>query len=239
MRQVHSLLGPLWVHDLDWVGVTIEGQNWWDQQLQPYIDETASADAWAIDIGASIGWFTLYLAEKFAHVISVEAHPQTFEILERNIADRGWQDRVTTILAAAYDREGWAMTLASSAMSGFEVQDDITKIGCPSSILFVPNHFGPGVTQTKILDAIVPPEAPIALIKSDAQGCDLRALRGLRNTILRCRPRILFEWEWGPATWHGDDWADCLRFLEAVGYKPPTQLKAGLGDFVTDPKEKR
>jgi hypothetical protein len=69
------------------------------------------------------------------------------------------------------------------------------------------------------LDTILDPSRPISLIKIDAQGCDLRALVGLRETIERWHPPILFEWEANLAALHGDDWWDVGEFFGGISGK--------------------
>lgn len=47
--------------------------------------------------------------------------------------------------------------------------------------------------RTVPLDAIIPEDCRIDLIKIDVEGAQLQVLRGAANTIKRCRPYIVFE----------------------------------------------
>lgn len=60
-----------------------------------------------IDCGSNIGLSTLYFKTIYpeAHVIGFEAHPHTFEILEKNIKDNSLEN-VTAHNVAVYDRVG-------------------------------------------------------------------------------------------------------------------------------------
>jgi FkbM family methyltransferase len=51
------------------------------------------------------------------------------------------------------------------------------------------------------LDDLVPPDAPVRLVKIDVEGAELQVLRGAEATLRRCRPYVVFE--------HGRGAADC------------------------------
>lgn len=246
-RQVVSpYVGPIWVWS-DSAGNCIEAGAWWDQQIQPWIDGVVDPVAWAIDLGASIGWFTIYMAGLFKHVLSVEAHPQTFTLLQRNLAERGLQN-VTAINVAAYDRET-TLSLMPASIVGFTVTEDLGDCLGASSVAFGPAAWFEATGQLALLrdltlevparpiDAFVPPDAHVALIKCDVQGCDLRALVGLEQTIRRCRPRILWEVEHGIIGLHGDTQETYKDFFDRMGYSV-TRVRDDLFDYVSDPIER-
>jgi FkbM family methyltransferase len=237
MRLVQSRTeGAFWVWDQDHQGVVIESGTWWDEQIRSAIDQAAAPAKWAIDIGASIGWFTCYMAKSFARVVSVEAHPGTFEILTRNVREvRGLDEsRVLLLQGAAYDR-AQGMRLATGGMVGWPMPDDLNQTPSASSIAFIPSLDIEPLVQTLVLDESIPEDAPVGLVKVDAQGCDLRALRGLRKTLARCRPRVIFEFEQTLSSWHGDAWDDYLEFFKRAGYGAPQVVPGGSIDFVVDP----
>lgn len=230
-RLVQTCQGPFHVWSQDQVGHVIgDGTTFWDWQLRPAIDAAAARqpEGWAIDLGAAFGWFTVYLAERFAHVLAVEASPETFQILQQNLRDHALSN-VQAINWVAYDvRQDF--TLVSDAMIGWPIHP-LDEEPNASSIAFWPTdrgiHGGP-------LDPFVLPW-PVALIKVDVQGCDLRAMKGLTQTIDRCRPTILFEYESGPSLWHGDTWDDYCDFLRSHRYRW-TELPAS--NYWAEPEER-
>lgn len=236
MREVTSKhFGHLWVWS-DHVGHFIETGAWWDQQIQPSIDGAVNKDAWALDLGANIGWFTIYMAGLFKHVLSVEAHPQTFELLRRNITERGLTN-VTMVNQAAYDRSV-VLNLAPTRYVGFVVTPDLKDCTGASSVAFgpdVPNELGVSI-QGGPIDDLIPPDVQVACVKCDVQGADLRALMGLRKTIDRCRPRLIWEVEHGQMPVHGDTQQTYTQFFVDIGYTV-TRIRADLWDYVSDPKE--
>lgn len=48
-----------------------------------------------VDVGASLGSFSLYAAQQGAKVFAFEPAPASFEILSQNIRLNGWQDRIS------------------------------------------------------------------------------------------------------------------------------------------------
>jgi tRNA/tmRNA/rRNA uracil-C5-methylase (TrmA/RlmC/RlmD family) len=102
MRTVTGPWGSFRAWDHDILGNAIAKGEFWDQQIQSAIDE-ADPTGWAIDLGANIGWFTVYMAKRFAHVLAVEAHPGTYKLLVENVTSHEVTHKVTTIGGAAYD----------------------------------------------------------------------------------------------------------------------------------------
>jgi FkbM family methyltransferase len=237
MKQVETLEGSFWVWDQDHQGQVIEAQGWWDGHLKPFIDEVASKERWAIDVGASIGWFTRYFAKKFRGVVAVEAHPGTYKILEMNTEGRG----VVLLQGAAYDGRVLDLVQAPDSWLGWTSGD---PEHCPntSSLAFVRSAdlTGNGTskvrTRTVHLDSAIDSILPVGLIKLDTQGCDLRALFGLSQTIALHRPRIIFEFERAAASWHGDTWEDYAGFFAERDYSI-RHVREDVVDWVADPKE--
>ncbi len=199
-----TLLGPFTVYDHGTITRALQEGQWWDDHLKPILDEADPGVA--IDIGAHVGWFTIYLAQRHAQVIAVEPYPSSFALLRANVARRpGLAHIIQTWPVAAYDR---VSTLR------FDARNDPTDAG---GFGFTPTEVtGPSVAGMALDPYLT--QAGVTVIKCDAQGADLRALKGLEQTIRRCRPLIIFEWEEGMAAWQGDRWQDYLDFFERLNY---------------------
>lgn len=229
-----TILGPLHCY-VDPVGSALVSGAWRDQQIQSALDE-ADPEGWALDLGAHVGWFTIYLAQRHRRVLAVEAHPVTYRMLLENVTACGVADRVVCLQVAAFDRPG-SMTLVDPAWIGWPIPDPLTLEDCPhpASIAFVPTtQPAPLVVSGIPLDVYFPEGARVSLIKVDVQGCDLRALEGLRRTITRDRPLIVFEFEESASAWQGDTWEDYLRFFGGLNYSV-TRVREDLWDFVGRP----
>lgn len=74
------------------------------------------------------------------------------------------------------------------------------------------------------LDDLVPPDAPVRLVKIDVEGAELQVLRGACALLRRCRPYVVFEHGRGAADCYGttpgqvfDLLADCGLRISVMG----------------------
>ena len=217
MRHIDTVQGYIWTHDQDQVGAVCAGMQFWDWQVIPAIDRALAIygpHRAAIDLGAAFGWFTVYLAPRFRWVYAAEMHPQTFQLLQHNIEERDLRN-VLIYNVAAYDRET-RLDLATGEELGWPVPENLNDTPNPCSIAVMPGRGGSIIA--KPFDLLVPRRPPVGFVKCDVQGCDLLALRGLDRTLIADRPVVAFEWESGPAAWHGTHWPDVLTFFQDLNY---------------------
>lgn len=231
-------LGRFWVWP-DSVGRDLQRGGFWDEHLRPAMD-AADPSGWALDLGASTGWFTVYLARRFAHVLAVEAHPTTYRLLLQTLAMNHLLGGgvVTPMWVAAYDRPA-TLRMATEAEIGWTLPSYVHLDGavCASGVAFRPDGIQPDHLQVAALpvDDLVPPTARVTLIKVDVQGCDLRALHGLSKTIARCRPPVLFEYEAISQDWHGDGLEAYLAFFAEREYTV-AQVHPSFQDYLAVPR---
>ena len=216
--------------DHDLVLATIRKTGYWDKHLLAIFEANIDKESIVIDVGAHCGFFSVFLAKKVRKVYSIEPQPYIFSILERNISLNNCQN-IQALNIAAYDSE----TTLSIAPQKEQIVPMPTKDGqidydrCPNSagLALSPR---PGDIRGARMDDVIPKDEPVSFIKCDAQGADLRALKGAANIIQRCRPTILFEFEEMLAKIYGDTWSDYETYFERMGYKlepvhnPMTQL---------------
>lgn len=206
MKILNTLLGTFCVPDQGVITRALEAGQWWDRHLKPLIDRAEPGVA--LDLGAHVGWFSVYLAQLGYSVLALEPHPTTFGMLQENLLRNRTRLSVTAWPLAAYDQ---------TVQLGLDVQNDLSDVGGYS---YTDRCYGTGLQVVGVaLDDYCPPDRTVTLIKSDCQGADLRALKGLERTIRRCRPLIVFEWEETMAGWHGDSWEDYLKFFDGLHYQ--------------------
>ncbi len=164
-----------------------------------------------VDIGANIGYLTMLLASLVAPsglVVAVEPNPENIKLLEASRRVNGF-DHVLVIQAAA-GRQTALLALNVSYSNGMtgELPSDLDAI------------FASHPVPCFALDAILPKDRPINLVKIDTEGAELNALIGLSETIDRDRPVIVSEFSPGalPGTSHCTG-PDYLRYLIGKGYR--------------------
>lgn len=123
------------------------------------------ADGIVIDIGASVGMYTLLAASRWSHarVHAVEPAPDTYELLVQNVKANGLDGRVTCHQAAVTGRSGTA-ALSIAATSACDSLLPTPGDGCCAEV----------VVRTMSLDdlfALLPPFGGVHL-KVDAEGSE-------------------------------------------------------------------
>lgn len=226
--DLDTQLGQFRVYAEGTVTRALQAGQWWDAHLKPHIDEASDRGGDAVDVGAHVGWFTRYLAQRFRAVYACEPWPASFALLQHNLrmaGGRGVYDDAQLWPVAAYNQQ---------CALGFSPANDLTDAG---TFAFCPLPGAPsGMVVGLALDAYLPADAPVSLIKCDAQGADLRALQGMEKTIRRCRPLILFEWEEAMARVQDSTWDDYLAFFDRLGYQEPERVSPGFWDYCARPK---
>lgn len=147
-------------------------------------DKFISPDDVVLDIGASIGSFTLFMAKRAAHVYAFEPIPQIYEFLQHNTRKHR---NVSCLPWALSDRSDEKTMVVPRYKWGQECWYDAC-IKTPQST--------PGLREFKVVSrtldsfTLLP---RIDFIKCDVNGHELEMLRGASNTIRRDHPAILME----------------------------------------------
>jgi FkbM family methyltransferase len=153
-----------------------------DQETLTVLQAVLQSDSNAIDIGCNRGSILLEmlrLAPEGQH-FAFEPIPRLYRRL------RGQFPQVDCRQVALSDAAGTVTFNYFQDMDGFSgiVRREIGR--------------DPGVVEelevaTERLDAILPPELAIALIKIDVEGAEYRVLKGAEQTLRQSQPTIVFE----------------------------------------------
>lgn len=214
MRLITTPQGDqFWVYNSDGIGREVEARGGWEEHLYKYFAPPKQPDvysagwgrAWcALEVGANIGVHTRRLAREYFFVIAVE--PLTALALRANTAHL--KD------VAVHEVAGWSsrelLYLLSPRLQQTTMvhrQEACPNVGAAALAPASQNTYWndesqPGAVQGLPLDLIVGLRW-IDFIKIDAQGCDYATLLGLEETVKRCRPFILSEYEPDLAKLHG------------------------------------
>jgi FkbM family methyltransferase len=170
-----------------------------DEPEYLYLGELVKPGDWALDVGANIGLYTTRLAELVGsdgRVIALEPVPETFELLAANVSKLG-TGNVTLINAAASD---------SVTEMGMEIPRLPTGLDNYYMAKLSPEKCDLKVLCIKIDSLSICQR--ICLVKIDAEGHDLAALRGMKELLQRDQPVLIVE-----------DTAETIaEFLAELGY---------------------
>lgn len=165
----------------------------------------------ALDIGASFGVFSLFIAHfvgPHGRVHAFEPGAFSFAQLSANVAANPVAERIVLHKLAAADCEA-ELTLQYWG-------------GAPVTFGIAADEAGGGeqVRSSRVAD-IVPPEdaARLELIKIDVEGFEITALEGARELIAARLPTIMFEVEGAALARQGRVPADVYGFLAGFGYR--------------------
>mgnify|MGYP001060765249 CR=1 FL=1 len=145
--------------------------------FSPRIGETV------IDIGAHIGKYTISSSKAVGGqgvVIAIEAHPENYRILERNIRLNGLKN-VKAFNLAAWNEECELRIFAGDTSGHHNVTTNM--------------RMGQISVKAKAVDDIVNELSldRVDWVKIDVEGAECEVLRGLKQTISKYRPKIVFE----------------------------------------------
>lgn len=160
-----------------------------------------------IDVGANIGFFCLRFADWVGaegQVVAIEPEERNHAELLRRLARRGFADRVVAYRAVA-DRSAGEVKL--------EVNPDHPgdhKIGNAGIAI-------PAVTVDDLRSAA---GRPVALIKIDVQGAEMRVLEGATAVLTSDHPALFVEVDANALSRFGTSTGELLSFLAGFGYSP-------------------
>lgn len=156
----------------------------------------------AVDVGANVGEVSIILSQQVGaagRVMAFEPHPRIFRYLEGNLELNGCTNVTTRNLAVG--AAPGTVTMTDSK------RDDMNRV-----------HEGPGITvRASTLDAEVGGDEPIALLKIDVEGSELRVLEGGPGVVARAR---CINCEMGEDHYrrYGYGMGDLIGFLRRAGF---------------------
>jgi FkbM family methyltransferase len=205
----------------DLISDSVREGHAWDKHIIDALENSLNGrDQLAVEVGAHIGLLTVPLARRFKRVLAFEPNGFNYRLLTANVALNGLRD-VTCINEGIYS-ECVALSLAKA-----EKQETPVPLGPDGSFdgwsatnlgaySFSPDGSGIFRALARTLDSYNLND--LAFLKIDAQGADGEVIAGASETIRRCRPVIVFEWEDELSKNFRVSKADVHRQLESDGY---------------------
>ncbi len=162
-----------------------------------------------VDLGANVGYATMYYAHHFpkAHLYCFEPHPVSFGVLVDNLRRNHLMDRTTLYNAAASNVTGPRFLTDDAVCSTVVTTDGERRYK---------------VTQLDLFDCLR--DLNIDILKMDIEGGEYDILGDDRFRQLS-PANILMEWHSDQA--HGDGKLWCAQRLESLGYRLTVRWDGG------------
>lgn len=179
-----------------------------EEKIQPHLQ--MSKGETFVDVGANVGYYSLKTAlgntDNDVTVVAIEAHPETYSALLKNIRcndlDTGGNAIITVNRAVADKKQDAIM---------YERHKDGIKMAGNSSICIAFDKKDSIPVQCDTLDNILADYNRVDVLKMDIEGAEVMALRGASEVLKKVR-KIVVEI-------HGDNLAAVLSILEASGFE--------------------
>lgn len=170
---------------------TIHERGAWEPELIRFLEQYVRPDSIFVDVGANIGYHTLYMASHGDDVrcVAFEPHPENYRSLVENTALNDF-DHVEAYDFAIGEKTGemdfyfhshkaYNRGLSGTRLSGGAQQ----------------NEFIRGLVSVKPLDGTLNAEdlGKVSVLKIDTQGYEFEVLSGAKKLIQTSRPVIAFE----------------------------------------------
>lgn len=168
----------------DTVGSHIYNFGIWEPNLTSWIKDRLRPGDVFVDVGASVGYYSLLASQlvgESGRVVAIEALPETFGVLETNL-EKNHARNVRAVNVAAWDSDESVTLFAHHA-----------KLSCSTTTL------RPLASQRQLHRLIKVPASPLSailrtdevrlarLIKIDVEGAEWRAVSGLLPILPHCR----------------------------------------------------
>ena len=163
--------------------------------------------ATVVDVGASIGYYTLLAAKRVGNdgsVYAFEPHPPSFERLIENVKLNDWKN-VQAFNFAISDKKGekklYVFKSGRASGSGFALRNDSVPIT---------------VKTMPLEDAV---KTDIDLVKMDIEGAEVEVLKGMERTLAKGKVKIICEVHPKHISLLGHDVSEITELLKKHSYK--------------------
>ncbi|MDB5489976.1 MAG: FkbM family methyltransferase [Reyranella sp.] len=183
----------------------------WEPDVSRVIEQNLAPGDVFVDIGANIGYDTLLASTRVGpkgKVVSIEASPRTFALLQRNLAANAASSNVRAVNAAVSDRPG--------TLDLYEINEG--NIGAATTLASRGGTLMASVEALPLEQILTPDElARLRLIKMDVEGAEPPILRHLLGQLATYPATMDIVVEATPDD-DFDAWRDVFDRMRAAGF---------------------
>jgi FkbM family methyltransferase len=174
--SVRMLVNP----DSFFAGVYVDGH--YESDLVHFLDGVAMPGMVCVDVGANVGYFSLFMAKKVfpnGKVYSFEPTRQTYEVLDRNVRLNGFFNVEPSDIALS-DVSGRVQLMEGPP--GFDVYNSLGQVTHPCA---AGQRFTPAMVASSSLDEYMSSRniRVVDIVKIDVEGWELPVLKGMEQLI--------------------------------------------------------
>jgi FkbM family methyltransferase len=173
--------------------------GFWESWLTLFFAKFVKPGMTVFDVGANFGYYTLLFAAGVGpsgRVIAIEPVPATVSFLNDTVVLNGISSFTRVVAAAA------------SNISG-DVHLFVSHREPKNAVVIAARQEGSIIVPSCTIDQLAAQLPRVDLVKIDVEGSEMAVISGMRETIERCRPAILLEY-------NTDRYADPREFLELL-----------------------
>jgi FkbM family methyltransferase len=202
--------------ELDAVANTLVRGNYFEPEIIETAKKYIKNGTTVLDLGANFGQMSIEFSKLVGNtgkVYSFEAQNFVFNFTKKNL-DANNCNNVTLFEKAVYNKVDEFLYFPQhdfSPASAFK--------GAPFSGLALISDSKKGIPVKTVTIDSLNIETPISFIKVDVQGADLFAMQGAKQTILKHKPVIIFEFEQPVQENFGTSFNDYVEFVRSINYK--------------------
>ena len=185
--------------------------DYFDLPIIEVAKEYIKPNSAVLDVGANFGQMSVLFSQlvgKNGKVYAFDADDFVFEVLKKNIkANKA--DNVICTFGAVHELQNQIFIFP---------KQDFKRFGAYGSYGIDPNAKEGREVPSLTIDSLNI-ETPISFMKVDIQGSDLAAMRGAKQTILKNKMPIIFEFEQQFQADFGTCFQDYVEFVNEIGYR--------------------
>lgn len=194
----------------DAVANTIVRGKFFDPEIIDVAKKYIKKGTAVLDVGANFGQMSIEFSKATGSdgkVYSFEAQDFVYQFLQRNINANGCTN------VQLYNRAVWDKENVTLFFPEPDMQSPAPYSGNSISETIMTNP-----VQTLTIDSLNI-EEPVSFMKIDIEGADIFALKGARNTILKNRMPVIFEFTQHVQNDFKTSFNDYVEFVNSVDYK--------------------
>ncbi|MBK8610795.1 MAG: FkbM family methyltransferase [Chitinophagaceae bacterium] len=195
-----------------WLPIPLRGVHY-DDEIIELAKKYIRPGTAMLDVGANYGQMSVVLSKHMeasggGKVYAFEAEPFVGEVLKKNVAINN-RNNIEIVMGAVHFQSGIKLIFP---------EPDFKRFDSYGSYGIDPQATKGREVETLTIDSLGITEK-VSFIKVDIQGSDLFALQGAKETILRDKPVIIFEFEEQFQDEFKTCFNDYVEFVRSVNYK--------------------